>query len=188
MPNGASSELKPFESAFHAWISAIGSAADRPAVRARLSAEAAERLPRLALGLAALSPWFEAYAGWLIQQTVVDVFLANSAELGRSSAFRAELARLRTVAAETVRGAPALVGSAPYPFTPPATNLGTAAEVLHRSVAESGEDARLPLLLHLVHRYYFRLLGEMAAIGEELERVLITEAPAPASPAGSPSP
>jgi hypothetical protein len=71
----------------------------------------------------------------------------------------------------TVRAIFDLVGGTAYPFSHPAGSV-SAGDHLRAALADVDGNAHLRVALQCIGEIYFRLLGRVAALGEELERAL----------------
>jgi len=165
------SELAPFETAVAGWVRAVVVAARNPALGSRLPGELAERIDRTARSLAALAPWFRAFPNWVCEQNLLASFAANEVPFTNHDRFNLALKTQRDKTRAIVTQAASLAGNTPYPFSD-ITGASTVTLVLNRALEGVLGDGRVLVTLRTVTNYYFRLLGQIAAQGEELERAL----------------
>ncbi len=178
-------ELKPFESAFHAWIALVGQAARAEGVAPHLPAEAREDILRLSRALAALAPWFEQFPAWHRQQVALAAFFANHKLLGENHAAAQVFQGRFNAAAAVGETAIGLVGEAPYPLVG-SGGTATAAAILRGALEGMDGAARLDVVLDTVATTYFRLVSLLAARGEALEQPALATGQAPNVPAPVP--
>lgn len=168
-------EFRPYEEAVRAWIIDVARAVREPTVAVGFSAGTCDQLIKLTDALAQLGPWFHAMPDWLFQYRVVIALAKNNSPSAKTKTFATMLEKLGKQADASTQNAPTLVSAAtPYPFPQPAGNL-SAANLLQRSLEGASPDARLGVLLNYVGGLYFRLIGEIALLGEELERKLAAD-------------
>lgn len=178
-------ELKPFESAVHAWISLVGQTARAEGVAPHLPDDARDDILRLTRALAALAPWFEQFPMWHRQQVALSAFFANHKGFANNNeAMQAFQSRFHDAAA-TGETAIALVGDAPYPLVG-SSGTTTAAAILRGALEGVEGAARLNVVLDTVASTYFRLVSHLAARGEALEKPAVAKEQTSAVPAPAP--
>lgn len=164
--------FQPFESAVHSWISAVAQAVRDPVFASCLSADKTTYLVKLTDALAQFTPWFRAMPDWFLQHHTLSVLAANERQFAKERGFATLINSLRERIDAIVQSAPSLVGATPYPFPCPDGDL-SAAELQKRSLEGVDRDTKLGILLNYVGSLYFRLIGEIALLGEELEHAMI---------------
>jgi Zn-dependent protease with chaperone function len=174
-------ELAPFENTLWRYLELIGRAARTPAMVAGLSTDWAPRITAVTDALDGLRPWFRAFPAWLEDHRILSAFAANQQSLAENTLFNAavssRLARLRQTAAQ----APELAGQILYPLTQDGTPI-PARQLMEKAVEGVHPDGHFEATLRTTVSCFFRLIGELALAGEQLEKALSTE-PAPAAPA-----
>lgn len=164
-------ELAPFESAFHAWFSLAVRAARAPAFAAHLPADLAPRLHGTAQALTQLAPWFRALPDWIAEQSLLSVLSANERHLDTNLRFRPFVSAQRDKTRAIVVNAPGQICGAPWPFRAPGAPA-TITEHLERSLRDVHGDGRIAVLLQVAVDLHFRLLGQAAKLGLEVEQAL----------------
>lgn len=168
-------EQTGFEASLATWARTIVGLARHPALAPRLPHELAARLDRTARALTGLAPWFQRYPEWQNAQATyaavnrrLQMFAGNARY---TALLNATVQRTRAI----VAGAPELIGETPYPVSN-VSGVTTVAAHLERELIGVDRDARLVILLRTVDALHFRLIGQLAAEGEELETWLATSA------------
>ncbi|HEY1111470.1 MAG TPA: M48 family metallopeptidase [Opitutaceae bacterium] len=179
-------DLRPFESAFHAWIALVGQAARAEGVAPQLPAEARDDILRLTRALAALAPWFEQFPAWHRQQVALSAFFANHKGISENKEAMQVFQGRFNDAAATGEAAIALVGDAPYPLAG-SSGTTTAAAILRGALEGVEGAARLNAVLDTVASTYFRLVSHLASRGEALEKPAVTQEQTSAVPAPAPA-
>jgi len=170
-----------FEKPVHDWACAVGQAARAPNVARHLPNHISTQVISLTETLHAFTPWFTAFPKWHLEHRILATFLANEKSLAKNEKFSRALSSLRGQAHITVNEASILVGVA-RDFSGPSKKCRTATELLDQSLENVHGPDRLTVLLQTVASMYFRLLGQLALAGEEVEKALAAAEPASPTP------
>lgn len=169
-------ELRPFESALDRWMRTVVAAARTPALAARLPDGLAARIDETAKTLVVFAPWFSAFPEWMTEQNIAAAFGASEGRFADNAAFRSAHLERRRKNRLLVEGAAAMVNDTMWPY-PPTEAPVTVSAYLESKLDGVFGDGRIKVVLHTAAWLYFRLIGQLAAQGEELERALAPEPP-----------
>lgn len=161
--------LSQFETAVHRWVALVGQTASMAG--GPLPAHLGPRLDAAATTLAGIGPWLRRFPASRRVQRLVALFRAPEQAMADNQNYLDDLAGLRAEGRKFVEEAPELVPSV-FAFQRPAGVRITLAQLLERELTGVNADDRLDILVRLTVAQYFDLLGEIAAIGEDLERAL----------------
>jgi Zn-dependent protease with chaperone function len=190
---GRTRELAAFEAAVHEWVCLVVRAARNPTVRERLDPTAAAQLEDAARALIMLRPWFEALPDWLHEHTLFALYVGNTQALGGNTRFLDSLDRRRQRIRALPQQAREMIGNVMHPFAE-TDDAPTVAAALDKALTGVDLDGRAVVLIRLAIGLYFRLLGQLALMGEKIEPLLDRSTPAPSPcpppliPAAEPAP
>lgn len=169
--------LARFEEGVWRYLELVGRAARTSPIASTHSPEWTSRIIATTDALDGLRPWFKTFPASLDDHRILAAFAANQESLAENtsfhSAFSSRLARMREAAAQ----APALVGETLYPITQDGTPI-PARQLLQKTLEGVHPDGHFEATLRTSATCFFRLIGELALAGEELEK---TPPPAPAT-------
>lgn len=178
-------ELRPFESALDRWMRTVVAVARTPGLAARLPEGLAARIDATAIALVEFAPWFSAFAEWMTEQNIAATFGASEGSFADNAAFRSALLERRRRTRALVESAAGVVNNPTWPFPPTETPI-TTSDYLKSKLDGVFGDGRINVVLHTAAWLYFRLIGQLAAQGEELEHALVpTPPPLPAGTGGT---
>jgi len=163
--------LAAFEQSVWRYFELVGRAARTPSVAAALPSEWASRINAVTDCLEGLRPWFRAFPGWLDDLRVIQVFAANQESLADNAAFSAAFSSLLTRTREAASQAPSLAGETLYPLTQDSTPV-PARQLMQKAFEGVHPDGRSEASIRTSVSCFFRLIGELALAGEQLEKTL----------------
>ncbi len=161
--------LASFEATVWRYLELVGCAARTPAIVSTQSSDWASRITAITDALDGLHPWFRAFPAWLDDHRILGAFAANQESLAENMSFHSALSSRLTRLRETAAQAPALAGETLYPFTQDGTPI-PARQLLQKAVEGVHPDGHFETTLRTSATCFFRLIGELALAGEQLEK------------------
>lgn len=161
-------EIAAYEAAIHRWGATV--VATARLYHDSLPAPLVAGLNDTARCLTAFLPWLRPFPEWAAEQRIFECSLEHERLLDQQRNYTLlgqQCEKLRSLA----NYAPTLVANLAWPLAPAHTPR-TAAEQLLRALEHQPPAQHLTILLRLIAELYFHSLGQLAAQGEELERIL----------------